>query len=201
MSTMRAAIVEKFGDELTVGTTEIPEPGPGQALVKVIASGVCHTDLHAAEGDWPIKPNLPLVPGHEGVGNVVKIGEGVTEVKVGDLSSAAERSGAQQSETETRAQNELTHSHRAATGALLRLSSDAAMIWAGAAMPLALRCAALCRRGAPTPIASACAIPKWGTFFAQSGLKWLLRQIFPPRYILLVLPSSSGSTISKGVTG
>ena len=85
MSTMRAAIVENFGDELTVGTTEIPEPGPGQALVKVIASGVCHTDLHAAEGDWPIKPNLPLVPGHEGVGNVVKIGEGVTEVKVGDL--------------------------------------------------------------------------------------------------------------------
>ncbi|MFL4473350.1 alcohol dehydrogenase AdhP [Paeniglutamicibacter sp. MACA_103] len=85
MSTMRAAIVEKFGDELTVGTTEIPEPGPGQALVKVIASGVCHTDLHAAEGDWPIKPNLPLVPGHEGVGTVEKIGEGVTEVKVGDL--------------------------------------------------------------------------------------------------------------------
>ncbi|GAA3326436.1 alcohol dehydrogenase AdhP [Paeniglutamicibacter sp. ABSL32-1] len=85
MSTMRAAIVENFGDELTVGTTEIPEPGPGQALVKVIASGVCHTDLHAAEGDWPIKPILPLVPGHEGVGNVVKIGEGVTEVKVGDL--------------------------------------------------------------------------------------------------------------------
>ncbi|MFL4479859.1 alcohol dehydrogenase AdhP [Paeniglutamicibacter sp. ORCA_105] len=85
MSTMRAAIVENFGDELTVGTTEIPEPGPGQALVKVIASGVCHTDLHAAQGDWPIKPNLPLVPGHEGVGNVVKIGEGVTEVMVGDL--------------------------------------------------------------------------------------------------------------------
>ena len=85
MSTMRAAIVENFGDELTVGTVQIPEPGPGQALVKVIASGVCHTDLHAAEGDWPIRPNLPLVPGHEGVGNVVKIGEGVTEVKVGDL--------------------------------------------------------------------------------------------------------------------
>lgn len=85
MSTMRAAIVEKFGDELRVGTAQIPEPGPGQALVKVIASGVCHTDLHAAHGDWPVKPKLPLIPGHEGVGTVEKIGEGVTEVKVGDL--------------------------------------------------------------------------------------------------------------------
>ncbi|ASN37769.1 alcohol dehydrogenase AdhP [Arthrobacter sp. 7749] len=85
MNTMRAAIVNTFGEELEIGTAPIPEPGPGQALVKVIASGVCHTDLHAAHGDWPVKPNLPLIPGHEGVGNVVKIGEGVTEVKVGDL--------------------------------------------------------------------------------------------------------------------
>lgn len=85
MGTMRAAIVNTFGEELEVGTAPIPEPGPGQALVKVIASGVCHTDLHAAHGDWPVKPKLPLIPGHEGVGNVVKIGEGVTEVKIGDL--------------------------------------------------------------------------------------------------------------------
>ena len=85
MATMRAAIVNTFGEDLEIGTAPIPEPGPGQALVKVIASGVCHTDLHAAHGDWPVKPSLPLVPGHEGVGNVVKIGEGVTEVKVGDL--------------------------------------------------------------------------------------------------------------------
>lgn len=85
MGTMRAAIVNTFGEELEVGTAPIPEPGPGQALVKVIASGVCHTDLHAAHGDWPVKPKLPLIPGHEGVGNVVKVGPGVTEVKVGDL--------------------------------------------------------------------------------------------------------------------
>lgn len=85
MGTMRAAIVNTFGEELEIGTAAIPEPGPGEALVKVIASGVCHTDLHAAHGDWPVKPTLPLIPGHEGVGNVVKIGEGVTEVKVGDL--------------------------------------------------------------------------------------------------------------------
>ena len=80
MSTMKAAIVKGFGDELEVEDAAIPQPGPGQVLVKLIASGVCHTDLHAAEGDWPVKPKLPLIPGHEGVGTVEKLGEGVTEV-------------------------------------------------------------------------------------------------------------------------
>lgn len=85
MSTMKAAVVEDFGQEFQVKNAPIPEPGPGQALVKLIASGVCHTDLHAAEGDWPVKPTLPLIPGHEGVGTVEKVGPGVTELKVGDL--------------------------------------------------------------------------------------------------------------------
>ena len=85
MSTMKAAIVENFSDDLKVGEIPIPQPGPGQALVKLIASGVCHTDLHAAEGDWPVKPKLPLIPGHEGVGTVVAVGEGVTEVEEGDV--------------------------------------------------------------------------------------------------------------------
>ncbi|GAA1640068.1 MULTISPECIES: alcohol dehydrogenase AdhP [Brevibacterium] len=85
MSEMKAAVVEGFGEDLVVGDNTIPEPGPGQALVKLIASGVCHTDLHAAHGDWPIKPQLPLIPGHEGVGIVEKVGEGVTEVEVGQM--------------------------------------------------------------------------------------------------------------------
>ncbi|MGO4298188.1 alcohol dehydrogenase AdhP [Glutamicibacter sp. MCAF14] len=85
MSKMKAAIVEGFGEEFQVKDAEIPEPGPGQVLVKLIASGVCHTDLHAAEGDWPVKPKLPLIPGHEGVGIVEKLGEGVTEVALGDM--------------------------------------------------------------------------------------------------------------------
>ncbi|MCM1013435.1 MULTISPECIES: alcohol dehydrogenase AdhP [unclassified Brevibacterium] len=85
MSEMKAAVVEGFGEDLVVGDNTIPEPGPGQALVKLIASGVCHTDLHAAHGDWPIKPQLPLIPGHEGVGIVEKVGEGVTEVEVGQI--------------------------------------------------------------------------------------------------------------------
>lgn len=85
MSEMKAAVVEGFGEDLVVGDNAIPEPGPGQALVKLIASGVCHTDLHAAHGDWPVKPKVPLIPGHEGVGIVEKVGEGVTDVEVGQM--------------------------------------------------------------------------------------------------------------------
>lgn len=82
--TMQAAVVEKFGRPLVVREVPVPEPGPGQALVEIIASGVCHTDLHAADGDWPVKPTLPFTPGHEGAGIVVALGSGVTQVKEGD---------------------------------------------------------------------------------------------------------------------
>jgi propanol-preferring alcohol dehydrogenase len=57
---------------------------PGKVVVRVRASGVCHTDLHAAEGDWPVKPNPPFIPGHEGVGEVAEVGAGVTHLKEGD---------------------------------------------------------------------------------------------------------------------
>ena len=84
-ATMKAAVVKTFGKPLEVTDYEIPTPGPGQALVRVLTSGVCHTDLHAAEGDWPVKPSPPFVPGHEGVGIVEAIGEGVTNMEVGDM--------------------------------------------------------------------------------------------------------------------
>ncbi|MGC1597991.1 MAG: alcohol dehydrogenase AdhP [Candidatus Acidiferrales bacterium] len=82
--TMKAAVVEKFGEPLVVREVPIPTPGPGQALVEVFATGVCHTDLHAADGDWPIKPTLPFTPGHEGAGIVAALGPGVTHLKEGD---------------------------------------------------------------------------------------------------------------------
>ena len=85
MEHMQAAVVNTLGEPLTVGETEVPAPGPGQVLVKLISTGVCHTDLHAAQGDWPVKPNPPFIPGHEGVGRVVSAGEGVTELKEGDM--------------------------------------------------------------------------------------------------------------------
>jgi propanol-preferring alcohol dehydrogenase len=81
---MKAAIVEKFGEPLVVREVPIPTPGLGQALVEVFATGVCHTDLHAADGDWPVKPTLPLIPGHEGTGIVAALGPGVTHLKEGD---------------------------------------------------------------------------------------------------------------------
>ena len=82
--TMRAAVVHEFGQPLAIEEVPVPTAGPGQILVKIAASGVCHTDLHAADGDWPVKPKLPFIPGHEGVGHVVAAGTGVSHVKEGD---------------------------------------------------------------------------------------------------------------------
>ena len=82
--TMHAAVVREFGKPLAMQEWAIPIPGPGQILVKTEACGVCHTDLHAAKGDWPVKPTLPFIPGHEAIGIVVTLGAGVTIVKEGD---------------------------------------------------------------------------------------------------------------------
>lgn len=81
---MRAAVVREFGKPLTIEEVPIPEPGRGEVLVKIVASGVCHTDLHAAHGDWPVKPTLPFIPGHEGAGVVAAVGPDVTHLKEGD---------------------------------------------------------------------------------------------------------------------
>lgn len=83
--TMRAAVVTAPDRPLDVRVVPIPTPGPGQALVKVLTTGVCHTDLHAARGDWPVAPKPDLIPGHEGYGRVVALGDGVTSLAVGDL--------------------------------------------------------------------------------------------------------------------
>ena len=82
--TMQAAVVTAFGQPLELQEWAVPTPGPGQILVKTEACGVCHTDLHAANGDWPLKPNPPFIPGHEAIGIVVALGAGVTIVKEGD---------------------------------------------------------------------------------------------------------------------
>ena len=84
MQTMKAAVVREFGKPLCIEEVAIPEVTSGQVLVKVVASGVCHTDLHAADGDWPVKPTLPFIPGHEGVGFVAALGAGVKGIKEGD---------------------------------------------------------------------------------------------------------------------
>jgi len=82
--TMKAAVVRAFGAPLVIEDVPVPEPGSGQIQVAIQASGVCHTDLHAANGDWPVKPAPPFIPGHEGVGFVSGVGAGVKHVKEGD---------------------------------------------------------------------------------------------------------------------
>jgi propanol-preferring alcohol dehydrogenase len=82
--TMKAAVVREFGKPLTIEEVAIPTPGFGEVLVKIAATGVCHTDLHAADGDWPVKPTPPFIPGHEGTGIVAAVGPGVTNLKEGD---------------------------------------------------------------------------------------------------------------------
>jgi propanol-preferring alcohol dehydrogenase len=81
---MKAAVVRDFRQPLRVEERPIPTPGAGQVLVKIETSGLCHTDIHAAHGDWPVKPALPFVPGHEGVGIVVATGRGVTNLSEGN---------------------------------------------------------------------------------------------------------------------
>ena len=81
---MQAAVVEQFGKPLVLREWDIPTPGVNQIVVKTEACGVCHTDIHAANGDWPVKPILPFIPGHEAIGLVAAIGSGVTIVKQGD---------------------------------------------------------------------------------------------------------------------
>jgi len=84
VETMRAVVVRGFGVAPQVEEVSKPLAGAGEVVVKIEASGLCHTDIHAAHGDWPVKPKLPFTPGHEGVGIVESLGADVTNVAVGD---------------------------------------------------------------------------------------------------------------------
>jgi len=81
---MKAAVVHDFTEQLSIDEVAKPAPGKDEVLVKIETSGLCHTDIHAAHGDWPIKPTPPFIPGHEGVGIVEKVGQDVSSPKIGD---------------------------------------------------------------------------------------------------------------------
>lgn len=83
--TMKAAVLHNFGGPLSIEEVPVKVPGENQILVKVVTCGVCHTDLHACHGDWPVKPKVPLIPGHEAIGYVFALGPGVKNVKEGDI--------------------------------------------------------------------------------------------------------------------
>ncbi|KAF5318185.1 hypothetical protein D9619_012097 [Psilocybe cf. subviscida] len=88
--TQRAGVLTAYGQPYTIKddhpVTQPSELAPGECLVKLEYSGVCHSDLHIYKGDWKTKSKLPLVGGHEGIGRVVAIGEhtGGDHVKIGD---------------------------------------------------------------------------------------------------------------------
>ena len=73
---MKAAVVHSFDQPLVIDDVATPEPGPEQVLVRIETCGLCHTDIHAARGEWPVKPSPPFIPGHEGVGIVERVGAG-----------------------------------------------------------------------------------------------------------------------------
>jgi propanol-preferring alcohol dehydrogenase len=82
---MKAAVVHRFDGPLVLEDVPTPVPGDEQVLVRIEASGLCHTDIHAARGEWPVKPTLPFIPGHEGVGVVEQLGPGNAHgIAVGD---------------------------------------------------------------------------------------------------------------------
>jgi propanol-preferring alcohol dehydrogenase len=80
---MRAMVLERTGQSLVMQTIPVPHPAARQVLLKVIACGVCRTDLHIVDGEL-MSPKLPLVPGHEIIAVVVKKGKAVTRLKIGD---------------------------------------------------------------------------------------------------------------------
>ncbi|OAA57487.1 alcohol dehydrogenase 1 [Niveomyces insectorum RCEF 264] len=79
-----AQVVEATGKTPVYKKIAVGKPGPNEVLVNVKYSGVCHTDLHAMKGDWPLDTRLPLVGGHEGAGVVVARGELVKDIELGD---------------------------------------------------------------------------------------------------------------------
>jgi propanol-preferring alcohol dehydrogenase len=84
IGTYRAAVVREFGSPLAVEQVPMRPLEPGRVRVRVEACGLCHTDIHAASGDWPIKPSPPFTPGHEGVGIVTERAPDVSEVVIGE---------------------------------------------------------------------------------------------------------------------
>lgn len=86
--TMRAVVITAYGGSLSAATRPVPRPGPGEALIRVRASGLCSTDIHLLSGRQPLG-ELPRIVGHELAGDVVELGEGVTRWRTGDRVTAA----------------------------------------------------------------------------------------------------------------
>src|SRR5690242_15788424 len=82
MSRMHAMVLERPRTPLAMRENPLPRPGPAEVLIEINACGVCRTDLHVVDGELP-HPKLPIVPGHEIVGRVAALGEGVAGIAIG----------------------------------------------------------------------------------------------------------------------
>lgn len=79
---IRAAVLKAFNEPLNVRAVDLAEPGRNEVLIRILASGICRSDLHIQEGAWPLP--LPMVLGHEAVGDVVAVGDGVDDARLGE---------------------------------------------------------------------------------------------------------------------
>ena len=85
MQEIRAAVIEAAGSPASIETLRLDDPGPGEVLVRMAASGVCHSDLHVRDGHWE-RPG-PIVLGHEGAGIIEAVGAGIDPSVVGRLAA------------------------------------------------------------------------------------------------------------------
>jgi propanol-preferring alcohol dehydrogenase len=84
---VKAAVLHEFKTPLIIDDVQRPVPGPGEVVIQVEACGVCHSDVHVADGDWPQFAKIvkrPVIPGHEVVGKVAQKGEAVRDLQIGD---------------------------------------------------------------------------------------------------------------------
>ena len=86
----RAAVLWEIGKEWDVVDMDIDGPGPGEVLLKTKVAGMCHSDEHVVTGDM-LMPHYPCIGGHEGAGEVLEVGVGVTSVAPGDHPSSARK--------------------------------------------------------------------------------------------------------------
>ncbi|VTO84136.1 unnamed protein product [Fusarium graminearum] len=111
-----AQVLEKTGGAVQYKKIPVPTPASDEVLINIKYSGVCHTDLHAVNGDWPLASKMPLVGGHEGAGVVVARGELVKDVEIGDHVGLKWLHGSCMSCEQCRQSNESLCSHASLSG-------------------------------------------------------------------------------------
>jgi len=120
-----ACVIEKTGGPVEYKKIPVQKPGPDEVLINIKYSGVCHTDLHAVKGDWPLATKLPLVGGHEGAGVVVAKGEQVQDIEIGDHAGVKVSDG---SDTDNGEERQLTREFSGSMALVLLATSASSLM-------------------------------------------------------------------------